>query len=183
MGTMNNPGKYDCIERLRREPDMPYFLLLGADRHAPALVWIWSTLRELDGDDQEKAAEARRACAEMMKWQAENGRRACGFAQAVMAGIMDMARAINSAAKEPPKNDATPLEMMRLYLAEVNFGDPEQLRKAAEDSERVRAVAAEYDEVLRNILPAKLAEDGDEADFVIRARDYRALRDAALRAA
>ncbi len=45
MATKNNPSEYDCYANA--EPDEPMFVLLGRDKHAPTLVWLWSTLREL----------------------------------------------------------------------------------------------------------------------------------------
>lgn len=184
MGTLNKPGKFDCMARLRQMPDAPYFLLLATDRHAPALVWLWSTLAELEGPARaEKSQEARDVVAQMLEWQHANGRKAAGFGQAVLAGVMDMIRVINSAAKEGPKNSATPLEVVRLYMANVDFGSPERLAAAAEEAERLRAVVEEYDGVVASISPAAMAEDGGEADFVMRVKDYRALREAAAREA
>lgn len=186
MGTLNQPGKYNCMEKLRDNPDLPYFLLLANDKRAPALVWLWATMLELDeGSDKDKVAEARQCCAEIMRWQAENGRRACGFGQAIMCGMMDMIRTINHVAREKEQksdNDPTPLETMRLYLAAVDFGSPEQLKAAAEQAEALKVIADHYDGIVAGILPEVLANDGDEADFIITVQDYRILRAAALRA-
>jgi hypothetical protein len=60
MGTKNSPGKYDCYANL--EPDEPYFLLMGRDRHAAYLVNLWAQMREEIGEDPAKVEEAR-SCA------------------------------------------------------------------------------------------------------------------------
>lgn len=44
MGTKANPGKFDCYAKA--EPDEPLFILLARDRWAPALVEIWTILRD-----------------------------------------------------------------------------------------------------------------------------------------
>jgi hypothetical protein len=56
MGTKNKPGKYDCYDNL--DPDEPYFVLMGRDKHAPLLVRMWAMLRALDGEKQPKVDEA-----------------------------------------------------------------------------------------------------------------------------
>lgn len=40
MGTKNDPGKFDCYAKL--EPDEPYFLVMGRDPLAPAMVRFWA---------------------------------------------------------------------------------------------------------------------------------------------
>jgi hypothetical protein len=40
MGTKNNPAPFDCYANA--EPDEPYFVLLGRDVSAPALVRAWA---------------------------------------------------------------------------------------------------------------------------------------------
>lgn len=64
MGTKNNPGEYDCYANA--DDDEPMFVLLGRDRHAPALVEAWAQAREREGEDAAIVAEAR-ACAEAMR--------------------------------------------------------------------------------------------------------------------
>lgn len=56
MGTKNDPGQFDCYANA--EPDEPMFVLLGRDRHAPALVWLWALMRHAEGEDETKVAEA-----------------------------------------------------------------------------------------------------------------------------
>lgn len=63
MGTKNNPGAFDCYANA--DPNEPMFVLLGRDKHAPALVREWADLREREGEDSRKVAEARQ-CADAM---------------------------------------------------------------------------------------------------------------------
>jgi hypothetical protein len=64
MGTKKKPGVYDCYANA--EPDEPMFVLLGRDPQAPALVEHWAGVREANGEDAAKVAEAR-ACAQSMR--------------------------------------------------------------------------------------------------------------------
>jgi hypothetical protein len=116
MGTKNNPGAFDCYAAA--DPDEPMFVLLGRDRHAPALLWLWCTLRELDQEDPAKVAEARVCSIEMTKWQVVHGRKTIGVGVAALAGVMELIRAANHAVKNPP-NDATGETTMRLFLSQV----------------------------------------------------------------
>lgn len=62
MGTLNNPGAYDCLKKLQANPDMPYFLLLASDKRAPKRVRDWAAEVLADPTatprEREKAAEA-----------------------------------------------------------------------------------------------------------------------------
>lgn len=72
MATKNNPGTYDCYANAAA--DEPLFVLLGRDLYAVHLVRIWADLREEDGEDPKKVAEAR-ACADTMDdWARELGK-------------------------------------------------------------------------------------------------------------
>jgi len=125
MGTKNNPGAFDCYANA--EPDEPMFVLLGRDKHAPTLVWLWATLRELDGEDLAKVQEARECCAKMMEWAHEHNRKVVGFGQAALAGVMELIRSVNAASQAmnvESKNAATDITIMRLFLAETRF-EPE----------------------------------------------------------
>jgi hypothetical protein len=122
MGTKNNPGAFDCYANA--EPDEPMFVLLGRDKHAPTLVWLWATLRELDGEDEAKIIEARTCAAKMMEWAHDHKRPVVGFGQAALAGVMELIRAVNCAAKrmgEEHRNQATDVEILRMFLAETSF--------------------------------------------------------------
>jgi hypothetical protein len=118
MGTKNDPGAYDCYANA--QPDEPLFVLLGRDKHAPTLVWLWATLRELDGEDPAKVQEARESVAAMLAWQREQGRSSIGIGQAALAGVMELIRAANAGVKNAP-NASTNDEVLRLYLSETKF--------------------------------------------------------------
>lgn len=122
MGTKNNPGQYDCYANA--EPDEPMFVLLGRDKHAPTLVWLWATLRELEGEDPKKVAEARACCLNMMAWAKEHDRKVVGLGQAGLAAVMDMIRSINSMVpliNKDSDNQPTGLDAMRIFLTETYF--------------------------------------------------------------
>lgn len=82
MGTKNNPGACDCYAKA--EPDEPLFVLLARDKHAPALVWLWAVMRQLDGENPERIAEARQCAVDMIGWAADHGRQSAGVAGGVM---------------------------------------------------------------------------------------------------
>jgi hypothetical protein len=81
MGTKAKPSAWDCYEHA--EPDEPMFILLGRDKHAPALVWFWSVLRQLDGEDPVKVAEARQCGLEMIRWLEAHDKKAMPARKAV----------------------------------------------------------------------------------------------------
>jgi hypothetical protein len=120
MGTKNNPGKYDCYAKA--DPDEEIFTLRAKDRHAPTLVWLWSALRELDGEDAECVAEARASVVKMLQWQADHERKAVGLGQATLAGVLELIRAVNGLMKlEDSLTQATDLEVVRRFLAQTEF--------------------------------------------------------------
>lgn len=122
MGTKNNPGAFDCYANA--EPDEPMFVLLGRDKHAPTLVWLWSVLRELDGEDAAKVDEARNCASAMMAYAYERGRPVVGFGQAALAGVVELIRAVNGAAArlgDEHKNQMTNVDVLRTFLAETSF--------------------------------------------------------------
>lgn len=83
MSTKNNPGKYDCYANAA--PDEPMFVLLGRDPSAAILVRLWATIREMQGEDADKVAEAR-LCADAMTTYAlklDKGREILNVVQAV----------------------------------------------------------------------------------------------------
>lgn len=126
MGTKNRPGVFDCYANA--EADEPMFVLLGRDKHAPTLVWLWATLRELDGEDIAKVNEARECCTAMIKWAHDHGRKSVGLGQAALAGVMELIRSINGAAKAmniQSENAMTDVSMMRLFLAKTETTDDE----------------------------------------------------------
>jgi hypothetical protein len=128
MGTKNNPAASDCYAKA--EPDEPLFVLLARDKHAPTLVWLWATLRELDGEKPEIVSEARLCASEMLSWAAAHGRKSVGIGQATLAGMLEMIRTVNGLVRESRKNgtdnEATDLDVMRRFLAETQFADEEK---------------------------------------------------------
>ena len=116
MSTKSNPGEFDCYAAA--EPDEPLFILLGRDRHAPTLVWLWAVLREIDQEEPQKVANARDCCLAMLKWQHEKGRSAVGLGQGVLAGILELMRAANHAGRVAT-NDATDVEVVRRFLSQA----------------------------------------------------------------
>lgn len=71
MGTKKNPGAFDCYKNAK--PNEPMFVLLGRDEQAPYLVRTWAAVREQNGEDPAKVAEAR-ACADQMEEYAKKRR-------------------------------------------------------------------------------------------------------------
>lgn len=136
MATKQNPGKYDCYAKA--EPDEPMFILLGRDKHAPTLIWLWAVLREFDDEDPAKVGEARQCVADMMEWAHQHKRPVVGLGQATLAGLMELIRAVNSAAKayreKPPTNIATTFELIQLFLAETSFETVADQAAAAADA-------------------------------------------------
>lgn len=122
MATKNNPGPFDCYKNA--EPDEPMFILLGRDKHAPCLVWLWAALRELDGEDPKKVEEARQTVVAMMNWSSQLGKEVHGIGAATLVGVMEMIRAANLAVKNPP-NHRTSTELVRMLLAETKMKDAE----------------------------------------------------------
>lgn len=118
MGTKNNPSQFDCYANAGA--DEPMFILLARDRHAPTLVWLWATLRELDGEKPQVVAEARDCVADMIQWAAAHNRRSCGLAQATLAGMVELIRTVNGAVKSA-ENAPTGLETLRRWLAATEF--------------------------------------------------------------
>lgn len=133
MGTKNNPGAFDCYANAG--PDEPMFVLLARDKHAPALVWLWAALRELDSEDPAKVKEARECCATMMEWALDHGKKPVGFGQAILAGQLDMIRTINHlngiVRPENVRGKETDAEFVRRMMAEVYFGKPEKVEEIA----------------------------------------------------
>lgn len=125
MSTKNNPGKFDCYAAAG--PDEPMFILLGRDKHAPTLIWLWATLRELDSEEPEKVEEARQLVTDICKWQVANGKQAVGLGHSALAAVMELIRAANQAAAafrgKDADNTKTGSEYMRAVLAKTTFED------------------------------------------------------------
>lgn len=124
MGTKNQPGAFDCYANAG--DDEPMFVLLARDKHAPTLVWLWATLRELDSEDPAKVREARDCAESMIVWAAENGRKSAGLGLAALAAVMELVRICNIRAEQTePQNAATGNDAMRLFLGVTKFQTPE----------------------------------------------------------
>ena len=124
MATKENPGKFDCYAKA--DPDEPMFVLLARDKHAPALVWLWASLRELDGEDPEKVKEARDNVVAMLEWAHSKGRKGAGLGQATLAGVFELIRMANFADKQNSRTEATTVEVVRRYLCVTQFEKPEK---------------------------------------------------------
>lgn len=118
MGTKNNPGKFDCYANA--DDNEPMFILLARDKHAPALVWLWATMRELDGEDMAKVVEARECTNAMIAWQKENDRPTCGLSMPAIAGMLELIRAANHSAKTD-RAEGTSEQFIRLLLSHTKF--------------------------------------------------------------
>jgi len=73
MSTLNNPGHFDCLEKLKTKPDMPFFVLLGSDPCAIASIQVWAEAAAANGVPAPKVEEARQCAQAMMQWQRVNG--------------------------------------------------------------------------------------------------------------
>ena len=119
----NAEKREDCYER--RMPGEPTFTLLGRDRHAPALVALWATLRELDGESREVVAEARECVLAMMGWGVERGRQYVGFGQTALVGVLELIRQANATARKDANNQPTRDEFVRQLLSITELEKPE----------------------------------------------------------
>lgn len=120
MATKNNPGKFDCYANA--EPDEPMFVLLARDKHAPSLIWLWATMRELGGEDMEKVQEARDVANAMIKWQADRGRKIEGLSVATLAGVFELIRVANLAVGKG-HGAGTSVDDIRAILGRTKFID------------------------------------------------------------
>src|SRR4051812_10947499 len=98
MGTKRNPGPRDCYASAGA--DEPLFVLLARDRHAPTLVWLWSVLRQLDGEAPEVVQDAQQVVLDMIAWAHEHNRQAVGLGQAALAAVLELVRAANFRSKQ-----------------------------------------------------------------------------------
>jgi hypothetical protein len=77
MGTLRNPGAFDCLARAL--PEEPLFVLLARDASAPGMVLQWAFEREREimrgdrpAEDGAMVLEARRCAQQMADWRVEN---------------------------------------------------------------------------------------------------------------
>lgn len=124
MATKNNPGDFDCYEKA--EPDEPMFVLLGRDKHAPTLVWLWAVLRELDQELPAKVKEARECAVAMIEWKNNHGGKAVGVGHAALAGVLELIRAANFGAKNFDfKNKPSTVDAVRAFFTATEFDKDE----------------------------------------------------------
>lgn len=69
MATKNNPGQFDCYERVGE--DEPFFTLRAKDSLSPALVRTWADEAEDNGEFGDKVKEARDCADAMELWKSE----------------------------------------------------------------------------------------------------------------
>lgn len=96
------------------------FVLLARDKHAPALVWMWATMRELDGEDPKKVAEARQCAEAMIEYQRAKERPTAGLSFPAIAGMLELIRAANYKS-EHAAGGGTSEETIRLILSRTKF--------------------------------------------------------------
>jgi len=66
MGTMNDPGEFDCLEKLAK--DEPFFILRAQDMLAPVVIRHWAGLAVRNGAPAEKVQEALAVAEAMERW-------------------------------------------------------------------------------------------------------------------
>lgn len=161
MGTKNNPGPTDCYNKA--EADEPLFVLLGRDRHAPALIWLWSSMRELDGEDPAVVKEARDCADAMCKYAAEHGRSSAGLGYALLISAFDMIRTCNflrdyAPAAQSPVNKPTSMDDIVKLLTHPSVWGAEN---------RDIGISIEYSASLSTVLVHFNTKDGRRATFPV----------------
>jgi len=156
MATKNNPGAWDCYANAH--PDEPMFILLGRDKHAPILVHLWSLLRELDGEDPAKIAEAHKCLRDMLAWLRDLGKAPAHRGVLMHALAVDTIRLERIATRmfsshSTEEADVTgALEIMRAF----DNAPPREVINAAPTSEyhRLAGIAAIIEAVDQRCLAA-----------------------------
>lgn len=162
MGTKNNPGAFDCYAAA--EPDEPMFILLGRDKHAPTLVWLWAALRELEGEDPPKVADARNCVVQMITFATDKGKQVPGVGASVLVGVLELIRAANYAVNNAG-NAPTGVDLLRRLLAETRL-EPDG--PTPQEPDPIREQLAEACRYVADML-AQLVPDGDrEVSLAVR---------------
>lgn len=81
----------DCYHKAL--PGEPRFTLLGRDRHAPALVWLWAAVRELEGEPADRVTHARDVADAMVAHAGAAGRPTASLGQLALVCVMELIRA------------------------------------------------------------------------------------------
>jgi hypothetical protein len=84
------------------------------------LVWLWTVLREIDGELPEVVEEARACALQALEYAADNRRQVVGLSQSVLAGVLELARCANYAV-DNAKNQETGISVMRKILSKTTF--------------------------------------------------------------
>lgn len=107
----NDPSSYADYDG-----EEPIFILRASDKYAPTLVWLWSTMHEVEYKDRDRAEEARNIFIKMLEYEAEHGIKVAGLAQASLAAIVELIRVANFRVQNAPV-DMSMEERFRLFLA------------------------------------------------------------------
>jgi len=79
LGTLNSPSKFDCLAKLQRNPNMPYFLMLASDEQFAKRIRDWAITLSNDPRStqaqRDKAAEALEVAGRGEAWQALHGKK------------------------------------------------------------------------------------------------------------
>lgn len=164
MGTKNNPGEFDCYGKL--DPDEPYFVLMGRDKAAPALVWLWASLRALHMADvmtkteEAKINEAHTVSRDMFVYQVNAGKETIGVGQAALIAVMELIRAANTNTEQLLRtvvpNAPTGNDFFRLLLAQTQFKATEAEVRPASDEDWPEGTQTDSQHCARHSMGDKL---------------------------
>lgn len=139
MGTINQPSQYDCASKLL--PDEPNFLLLGRDKCAPVVVWLWAVLREIHAREKpnpdaerEQALEARQIVIDMFNWQEAHDKLTVGVGEAALAAVFELIRAANAGLRNLPNTATGQDQLKRFFLHSTNYEDAEKVLPATQQA-------------------------------------------------
>jgi hypothetical protein len=129
MATKSKPGTFDCYNRA--EQDEEFFVLLGRDRHAAALVQLWAEMREREGEDPLIVDEARQI-AERLAAHA----RSQGKPVFTLAAIAAFAATLQPAAPVAVATPATPQAALAVgEIVVLGRGQPGKLTRIFSDDD------------------------------------------------
>jgi hypothetical protein len=128
MTATNNNHDQDPLDCYHRaEPGEPTFTLLGRDKHAPILVWLWALLRQMDGEKPERVHDARERAMAMLGYLVGRGRRAVGIGQAAMAAVTELVNCAGCAnlVEDESDSQAAIVGRFRALLVITDFMNPD----------------------------------------------------------
>lgn len=120
--TKNNPGPHAILGKV--EDDEPIFVIRAKDKYAASLVWLWTTMRELDQEDSEVIADAQQIFMAMLQWAKDNDVKVAGLGTAGLAAMCELIRVANFRVEKAP-NEMTTVEQMRLFMSYTAFENPD----------------------------------------------------------